>query len=67
MVSSYCPVSPPRDGGQEEETGVLLEIQGLTKRYRRGATPANDGIDLTIEAGQVYGLLGHNGAGKTTS
>ena len=45
---------------------MLLEIQGLTKRYRRGATPANDGIDLTIEAGQVYGLLGHNGAGKTT-
>ena len=45
---------------------MLLEIQGLTKRYRRGATPANDGVDLTVEAGQVYGLLGHNGAGKTT-
>ena len=45
---------------------VLLEIQGLTKRYRGGATPANDSIDLAVEAGQVYGLLGHNGAGKTT-
>jgi ABC-2 type transport system ATP-binding protein len=45
---------------------VLLEIQGLTKRYRRAASLANDGIELSVEAGQVYGLLGHNGAGKTT-
>jgi ABC-2 type transport system ATP-binding protein len=45
---------------------VLLEIDGLAKRYRRGAVLANDGIDLTVAAGQVYGLLGHNGAGKTT-
>ena len=45
---------------------MLLEIRGLTKSYVRGGTPANDGIDLTVEAGQVYGLLGHNGAGKTT-
>jgi ABC-2 type transport system ATP-binding protein len=45
---------------------MLLEIEGLTKRYRKGAAPANDGIDLRVEAGEVYGLLGHNGAGKTT-
>jgi ABC-2 type transport system ATP-binding protein len=45
---------------------VLLEVEGVTKRYRRGATPANDGVSLAVESGQVYGLLGHNGAGKTT-
>jgi ABC-2 type transport system ATP-binding protein len=45
---------------------MLLEIEGLTKRYRRGAAPANDGVDLDVDAGHVYGLLGHNGAGKTT-
>ena len=45
---------------------MLLEVEGLTKRYRRGATPANDAVNLNVEAGQVYGLLGHNGAGKTT-
>ena len=45
---------------------MLLEIEGLTKRYRRAATPANDGVTLSVDAGQVYGLLGHNGAGKTT-
>jgi ABC-2 type transport system ATP-binding protein len=44
---------------------MLLEIQGLTKRYRRGAV-ANDGITLAVEAGEITGLLGHNGAGKTT-
>ena len=45
---------------------MLLEIDGLAKRYRRGAALANCDIDLHVEAGQVYGLLGHNGAGKTT-
>jgi len=45
---------------------VLLEIEGVTKRYGRGESPANDGVSLAVESGQVYGLLGHNGAGKTT-
>ena len=44
---------------------MLLQIEKLTKVYR-GGTRANDGIDLSIEAGEVFGLLGHNGAGKTT-
>jgi len=44
---------------------MLLEITGLTKTYRKGAR-ANAGIDLSVEAGEVFGLLGHNGAGKTT-
>jgi ABC-2 type transport system ATP-binding protein len=44
---------------------MLLEIDGLAKAYRKGAR-ANDGISLSVEAGEVYGLLGHNGAGKTT-
>lgn len=45
---------------------MLLEVQEVTKRYRRSAAPANDGVNLAVEVGQVYGLLGHNGAGKTT-
>jgi ABC-2 type transport system ATP-binding protein len=44
---------------------MLLEIDGLVKTYRKGAR-ANDGISLSVAAGEVYGLLGHNGAGKTT-
>jgi ABC-2 type transport system ATP-binding protein len=42
----------------------MLEAQGLVKRY--GACRALDGFDLTVESGEVTGLIGHNGAGKTT-
>ncbi len=44
---------------------MLLEIADVTKTYR-GGVRANDGVSLSVGAGQVYGLLGHNGAGKTT-
>jgi ABC-2 type transport system ATP-binding protein len=44
---------------------MLVEIESLTKVYRKGVR-ANDGISLSVDAGQVLGLLGHNGAGKTT-
>jgi ABC-2 type transport system ATP-binding protein len=44
---------------------AVIECRGLTKQYR-GAT-ALAGLDLTVEAGQVFGFLGPNGAGKTTT
>src|SRR5688572_7928507 len=43
---------------------LALEVRGLHKRY--GATVALRGIDLKIPAGTVFGLVGANGAGKTT-
>jgi ABC-2 type transport system ATP-binding protein len=43
----------------------VVEAQGLTKRY--GSTVAVNGLDLRIEAGEVFGLLGPNGSGKTTT
>ena len=42
-----------------------IEARGLVKRY--GDVTAVDHVDLTVEAGDVYGYLGPNGAGKTTS
>jgi ABC-2 type transport system ATP-binding protein len=42
-----------------------IELRGLVKRY--GDLVAVDNVDLTVEAGDVYGYLGPNGAGKTTS
>src|SRR5947207_11596555 len=41
------------------------ELRGLTKRY--GETVALDRLDLVIGRGEVFGLLGANGAGKTTA
>ncbi|OUN07833.1 bacitracin ABC transporter ATP-binding protein [Flavonifractor sp. An92] len=43
---------------------AILTTRGLTKRY--GSALAADHIDLTLEEGQIYGLVGRNGAGKTT-
>jgi ABC-2 type transport system ATP-binding protein len=43
----------------------VIRCQGLTKRY--GPTVAVDGLDLVVDAGQVFGFLGLNGAGKTTT
>jgi ABC-2 type transport system ATP-binding protein len=42
-----------------------IEVRGLVKRY--GDLVAVAGVDLTVEAGDVFGYLGPNGAGKTTS
>lgn len=42
-----------------------LEIRGLQKRY--GRVQAVRDVSLTVEAGDVYGLLGPNGSGKTTT
>ncbi len=49
----------------DEDAGAALRVRGLRKRY--GATEAVKGVDLTVRSGQVYGLLGPNGSGKTTT
>ncbi len=43
---------------------IVLALRGLTKRY--GNHLAVDHVDLSLEQGQIYGLVGRNGAGKTT-
>ena len=49
----------------------ILELHGIHKSFRTGflgvRTPVLKGLDLSVEAGQVYGFLGHNGAGKSTT
>ncbi len=46
-------------------SNALIRTEGLTKRY--GAVRAVDGIDLEVREGDVYGFLGANGSGKTTT
>ena len=44
---------------------TILEVSNLTKRY--GKKVAVNQISFSIEAGQIFGLLGPNGSGKTTT
>ena len=43
---------------------MSLELREIHKHF--GPVRANDGISLTVEAGELHGLLGENGAGKST-
>ena len=43
---------------------AILEIEQLTKRY--GDLVAVDRVDLSVAEGEIFGILGLNGAGKTT-
>ncbi len=42
-----------------------IDVRGLRKRY--GRVDALSGLDLIVPAGSIYGLVGRNGAGKTTA
>jgi len=44
---------------------VALEFRGVVKNY--GRRPALDGLDLRVPRGSIFGLVGSNGAGKTTA
>lgn len=48
-------------------TTAYISLHGLTKHYRGAAKPALDHVSLKVAAGEVYGFLGANGAGKSTT
>ena len=45
---------------------AILEIKGYSKTYGEGKRAA-DNVTLTVESGDIYGFIGHNGAGKSTT
>ncbi len=52
---------------QPVENAPIIQIEGLTKQYKGAKAPAVDNFSLTCHAGEIVGLLGHNGAGKSTT
>ena len=57
---------PPHDSGMPNASnGPAVRADGLRKAF--GSLVAVDGLDLTIDRGEVFGLLGPNGSGKTTT
>ena len=53
-----APMPPP--------AGALLSVQNLTVRYRGREHPALDGVSLAIRPGEIFGLAGESGSGKST-
>lgn len=47
------------------DSDTILEIRNLTKNY--GGLKALDGLDMNVKRGEIFGLLGPNGSGKTTT
>ena len=59
------PVSNPSAAGPAAPTGPVIECRQLTKRF--GDFVAVDAISFAVAAGEIFGFLGANGAGKTTA
>ncbi len=45
----------------------MLEVSHLRKRFPRAAKAALDDVSFSVKKGEIFGLLGHNGAGKSTA
>ncbi len=50
---------------EEKQADVMLEVDGLVKDF--GGKPALRDLSFSVCEGEVFGLLGHNGAGKSTA
>lgn len=62
LSSSRHPLTP---SPPYSSTAPVIQVEGLHKRY--GSLTAVQGIDFSVQPGEVFGLIGPDGAGKTTT
>ena len=69
MSQAMSTAHAPSDaaGQPADERDPVIRTEGLTKVYPGTDFAAVDGLNLSVEAGEIFGLLGPNGAGKTTT
>ncbi|MEO0761245.1 MAG: ribosome-associated ATPase/putative transporter RbbA, partial [Pseudomonadota bacterium] len=61
-AATVAPPIPPRPAGDEVP---VITARGLTRRF--GSFTAVDGVDFEIRRGEIFGFLGSNGCGKSTT
>ncbi len=64
---SSAPATASSTGQTDGGTAGVIRTEELTKVYPGTDFAAVDGLNLSVEAGEIFGLLGPNGAGKTTT
>lgn len=64
VIAEPSPLSHRKEIHMEKKK--ILEIKNYTKVYGEGKKAA-DNVSLTVESGDIYGFIGHNGAGKSTT
>ncbi len=67
-MSTIAPAPPARNVHEHRDTDVLLDVRGLVVDYitPRGPARAVDGVSFAIKRGEVFGLAGESGCGKST-
>ncbi len=58
---------PLPESGREPLRPLVIEVRGLVKAYQGSTRPAVDGLEMAVGEGEVLGLLGPKGAGKSTA
>jgi spermidine/putrescine ABC transporter ATP-binding subunit len=64
VASDPRPQSPP---SSEDGAAAVVEMRGISKTYPGGSVPAVDDLDMAIEEGEFFSILGSSGSGKTTT
>ncbi len=59
-------VSKPEGAQARVTEAASAELSNLTKSYSNGRVKALDSVNLSIQKGEIFGLIGPNGSGKTT-